>query len=389
MPDTLGVTADPADRDTGLFEGFAERQASLFEDTPPAIRTLDHTAETVGADSYRAMTLEIDRAYEGFERMALRHGWLADRGAGAGAEQVTAATRAHRRGGRILGCIDLAEFVRAAVAAETGVEPGRRLLTLPEDWTAGLDGLPGYDPESRTLRAETIGRAHPLIGRAIGRVRQAEPVVSAARIAMTDPPALLLTYAADLHGSAGLLWQRVLAVRLLRRGPPEVLPDPADWLSLATNDPDQGGTADPMLWRRRFAGWAETRLPEAEASVRALAARLAAAFRAEAADRAARETADLAIWLRQRADALCGRAEPRTADLFGSAPPVPDWRATAEPEQRLGLYAADPATTPEGRRNANGLLGVLHDRRTRSQSRQAPSDPVLRPIGVLMLVPDA
>ncbi len=49
MPDTLGVTADEAAWNKGLVAGFAEDQAALFEEDPPAIRTLDQVAEATNA----------------------------------------------------------------------------------------------------------------------------------------------------------------------------------------------------------------------------------------------------------------------------------------------------------------------------------------------------
>ncbi|MDR3538152.1 MAG: SNF2-related protein [Acetobacteraceae bacterium] len=437
MPDTLGVTADPADWGTALFAGVAERQASLFEDAAPAIRSLDHAAEALDLDAYRALRQEIDRAYDGFERMALRHGWLADQGVQAGADQLIAATRAHRRTGKLLGCIDLAAFVRAAVTAETGEPPSKRTLRLPEDWTTDLDGLPSYDATRRMIGLEAIGRAHPLVRRAITRMRQAEPVVSMAPIRGAPDgahshggahaaPAMLVTYAAELHGSDGLVWQRVLAVHLPRHDPPEMLPDPANWLHCgdsATYDfsrspcgkgmgggfehPQRvvGRPPSPILgplrgpspqgeremlrsaldpWRCRFAAWAVPRLPEAEAAATALATRLAAAFLADRIQRADREAADLARWMRKRTDALCGPPEPCTPDLFAADVPRLDWRSEADPDRRLALYAADATTPPARRQTANELLALLHDRRDDRTRRLALGPPVLRPLGLLM-----
>ena len=54
MPDTLGVTADEDAWSTGLVAGFAEAQATLFEDEPPAIRTLDRVAEETDTEIGRA-----------------------------------------------------------------------------------------------------------------------------------------------------------------------------------------------------------------------------------------------------------------------------------------------------------------------------------------------
>ena len=154
MPDTLGVTADEEAWSTGLVAGFAERQAGLFDDEPSAIRTLDRVAEEANADAYRDLLHEIDRAFDGFDRSAVRHGWMADHGLNADAAQIAAASAcaaAQRCGCSVT--IDLPDFVAAAIAAETGGSAaGRRVLHLPADWLAGLDDLPGFDREHRVLR---------------------------------------------------------------------------------------------------------------------------------------------------------------------------------------------------------------------------------------------
>ena len=111
MPDTLGVTADEGALTTGLIAGFAERQAQLFEDEPPSIRTLDHAAEEANAEAYRDLLHEIERAFQGFDRSAVRHGWFADRGLNADAAQMEAANAARRCSNAMLGHVDLADFV--------------------------------------------------------------------------------------------------------------------------------------------------------------------------------------------------------------------------------------------------------------------------------------
>ena len=106
MPDTLAVTADEAALGGGLIAGFAERQAMLFADEPPAVRTLDQVAQEENSDAYRDLLHEIDRAFKGFDRSAVRHGWMVDQGLNADAVQVAAAnatSTAKQRIGRARG----------------------------------------------------------------------------------------------------------------------------------------------------------------------------------------------------------------------------------------------------------------------------------------------
>jgi hypothetical protein len=135
---------------------------------------------------------------------------------------------------------------------------------------------------------------------------------------------------------------------------------------------------------RHFPAWAELRLPEAEAAATALADRLARRFQAERRAGAERDAAELAQWMRRRADALCGPLEPRLADLFVTEGPALDWRSEPDPARRLGLFSADPATPADRRRAANDILGLVRDRARRDAGQLAFGSPVLRPIGLLL-----
>ncbi len=73
MPNTLGVGADPASLHEPLFAGFAE---DLFSAMPRLVHSLDLAAEDTDSDAYRDLLREIDRAFQSFDHMAVRHGWL-------------------------------------------------------------------------------------------------------------------------------------------------------------------------------------------------------------------------------------------------------------------------------------------------------------------------
>ena len=190
MPDTLGVTADEEAWSTGLVAGFAERQAGLFDDEPSAIRTLDRVAEEANADAYRDLLHEIDRAFDGFDRSAVRHGWLADHGLNADAAQMAAASTARRRSGADCSDhIDLPDFVAAAIAAETGGSAaGRGVLRSACRLAGGARrsaGVRSRAPRAPLSRANHtrlrdrqgrslafLGRAHPVVRRAIIRAQR-------------------------------------------------------------------------------------------------------------------------------------------------------------------------------------------------------------------------
>ena len=220
---------------------------------------------------------EIDRAFDGFDRSAVRHGWLADQGLNADAAQMMAASAARRRGDASLGHIDLPDFVAAAIAAEIGGSAdGRGVLRLPADWLAGLDDLPGFDRERRVLRFTRnrsrlrdkqgrslafLGRAHPLVRRAISRVQSVPDAewdnrVSVARTDAGAASAVLLTFCAEMRSAVRTEFQRVIAVLLPEVGDAEEMREHERWLQLAT--PDRSRPAGDV-WQDLFARWVPSR----------------------------------------------------------------------------------------------------------------------------------
>ena len=360
MPDTLGVTANEEAWSTGLVAGFAERQAGLFDDEPSAIRTLDRVAEEANADAYRDLLHEIDRAFDGFDRSAVRHGWMADHGLNAGAAQIAAATAARRRSGAMLGHIDLPDFVAAAIAAETGGSAaGRRVLHLPADWLAGLDDLPGFDRERRVLRFTRnqtrlrdrqgrslafLGRAHPVVRRAICRAQRIAGAVwdnrvSVARADAGASPAVLLTFSVAMRSAARIELQRVIAVLLRAQGDAVEVNEPERWLQLAAPDrslPAAGRVADAVCGLGAEAPSkrpSRSRVPRCSATP--------PGSRRIIRRKAEREASDLQDWLRRRADDICGAFVPQTGDLFGATKVGPDWGLLSAPLERLAAFTAD------------------------------------------------
>jgi len=410
MPDTLGVTADETAWSKGLVAGFAEDQAALFEEDAPAIHTLDQVVEASNAAAFRDLLHEIDRAFAGHERHAVRHGWLVEQGLNADLGQMAAADVARQQGDALLGHIDLVEFVVTAIESETcapAADPDR--LQLPADWTAGLDDLPGYDARTRTLRITRDrnrlrdaqgaslafpGRAHPLVRRAVSRVRRSDINdstgthdcrVSAARADSGAPLAVLLSFSIEIVSPRRVELQRVIAVLVSACGPPIEFAEPERWLRLTTPD-----RAIPLegVWQSLFASWVPHRASRAEEVATVAMHRVAAEFANTQRHHAERETADLQRWLQLRADEICGVNVPGMADLFGFAPSLPGWKSLSVPLVRLAAFAADADNPPAKRREANSAVALFRLRDEERESRTALSQPRLRPIGMLLLVPD-
>ncbi len=221
MPNTLGVSADPASLHEPLFTGFAE---DLFSGMPRLVHSLDLIAEDTGAEAYRDLLREIDRAFQSFDHMAVRHGWL------SGGEALNAPVE------QAAPVIDLPAFVASVLTPEAD---GYR---VPSGWAQDLDGLAGFDRTSDTVHLadnpnqlrdirdrDTLfpGRAHPLTRRAIAAVRTGR--VSAAQ---ADTLSLLVTYTVEI----GALLRDVFALRLFPDGS---ISERSDFLSLARTSRDK------------------------------------------------------------------------------------------------------------------------------------------------------
>ncbi len=396
MPDTLGVTADADALAAPLVQGFAEEQARLFPPAPSPIRTLDRMAEDLDADIWRDMLREIDRAYDGFEPMAVRHGWASGVGLNADPRLLAGGAAAHDAARAMTGGIDPARFVAAAIRADGGRIDGET-WHLPPAWLAGpeatlhVTGDPARMRDADGHPLAWLGSSHTLLRRAIDRVRKGEVAtaagrtdsrVAAVRSAAVSRPAALLTYAIEIQSARRLEWRRVIGVRLARRGTPAVLTDAAAWLAFA-EAPDAAGRP----WHDVFAAWLPARMDAARAAAAAALPDLARDFTAAHRDAVARETAWLDRWLSHRAAGLCGAWSAATPDLFGFIPARPAWKTHPDTLERLAAFAADAANPPDRRQQARSVVAYYTHRVAAAADRARLTPPRLLPVGLLLLLP--
>jgi ERCC4-related helicase len=349
MPNTLGVGADPGSLREPLFGGFAE---DLFSAMPRLIHSLDLAAEDTDSESYRDLLREIDRAFQSFDHMAVRHGWLSGGEVGVPVSPNPCAA------------IDLTAFVKSVLTPEAD---GYR---VPAAWAQELDGLPGFDRATGlvhlghdidNLVGLYPGRSHPLVRRAIASVRTGR--VSAARGSAIS---LLMTYAVD----AGSFLRAVFSLLF---SPDGSVCEQSDFLTLAHDPVDPDG-----VWALAFASWAPEAISAALPHANRIAERMGAAAAASYQDRIDRTAASTRAWVAKRAIELCGPPGSGTADLFD---PAPADRAGMEPLQRLAALAADPSASLSQRREAGAILA-----RSKVEPRSFPR-PTLTTLGMLMLVP--
>lgn len=399
VPDTLGQVLVEDDVEAKLVAGLADESPTLFELGSPRPRE-----EDTQSDSFRELMAEVDRAIAGFEKSTKGLSWLGEAGLNADERLVREADAARAAGGRE-SAVALLDFVSDAVEVDAGGACSRAggvvTLRLPAVWSPGLEDVPGYDANIRTIRltldaARThdengplgyLGRAHPLVRRALDRVRNIQfgaatgfdRRVSAAR--WDGPPSVLRTYLGTVRSKLGRAFERVICVRA---SVDEVKPmlDPAVWESLATKH-----IASEGLWERTFASWA----PGTEsASRRAAAAAFSSmreSFLREHEALLAAEEAEIERWVRERGIALCGKVEAQTLSLFTTTPDPSPWKTRDDPAERLAAFATDAAVPFTSRREAETALKLYRDRQTDLDRRRPLPEDDITPLGLLMLVP--
>lgn len=428
VPNTLGlVVRDEGNMTAKLLDGLADEQSRLFKREVASERLFDEKnteADDLSSDAYRELLADLDRAISGFERAAKSHAWLGADGLSAGESAVSAATAARAAGER-LGGLDLMHFVRRAVesdarskAAVTEPETQVVALQLPVTWVHGLDGVPGYDAGTRqmlltsdpaivsTTGGESVGflgRAHPLVRRALDRVRniavadRAQPLDRRVTAVAGAECAMLFTYLCSVRSEAGREYERVLAVRVTPDGDPEVLTEADRWLDDVEKSKP---VATQGLWERQFQRWAEGREEQCRLAAASVFEELAQKFGSELSRELALERLDLGQWLQARTEELCGK---RQAPLTGARQlslgeefradaqlelTRAAWQTAKDPIERLGSLKADATQTPQRRQEADGVLQLHHKRMARLARRANLETMPPSTLGLLLVAPE-
>ena len=420
VPNTLGITSTDAAQ-ARLLKGLIEEETQLFKTEEPSFSLVDGK-ENEGADeATRDLLEEIDRSLHGYEKAARSHSWLGDNGLNAEENLIREADEARVRGTKAEH-VDLASFVCNAVRLDGGEVKGKIsdpffTLRVQPAWIHGLDNLPGYDPQDRLIRLTTriditkddhdnsvgfLGRAHPLVRRAIDRVRvlsfgadakqKKDQRVSAVK-ARVAAPELLFTFLGRVNSQAGRELEKVLAVKVAASGEAVFFGSPDDWSPFT--DPSAAIRTTDM-WKTHFSHWGDTAQEKALRTVQTGFIPSAKDFVDERRKLLAKEKANQAEWLRKRADEVTGALVAPSAvqqDMFlpevlPESPEKSEWQSIIDPEQRLAAFHSDRKQSASARAEAEGVLR-LYEQRTEYLNRMlALRDPEIIPLGVLMLIPE-
>ncbi|MGC8863221.1 MAG: helicase-related protein [Armatimonadota bacterium] len=412
MPNTLGVERGDGAPYEGLLAGLEDIDNKLFE---PSLCTVDfNDPDRCPEDdaAIKALIDEIDRAFKAFETTAKSRAWLSDTGVNADAKLQEDAKNALERGES--GSVDLFDFVLSAIESEGG-RCQRRLdgvfeIQLPPSWNMDPSKLPGFDDETGVLLLSNdpnviedsdgkqvgyLGRAHPLVQKAIDRVRgigfgrstgQDRRVSAAATDA--DRPQLLCTFLGRVTSKSGREYEQVIAVKVDAAGNVETCLTPKDWL-----EPLKGRAINTRdVWKDHFADWGETAQQTAIQAARDAFASIGTDFIKKRRSELEAEERQHKEWLREMADQLIGKAETaRMQSLFDAdsvvEPSASAWKIVSDPMERLASFATDK-TNPRERRNQAETILRAYERRMKDLSERVElSQPEVVPLGLLMLVP--
>ena len=272
--------------------------------------------------------------------------------------------------------------------------------------------MPGYDAEKGVVRLTTkleigsddednpigyLGRAHPLVRRALDRVRNLsfggtaaqgqDPRASAVKADVPEPM-LLYTFLGRVSSRGGRELERVLAVRVAPSGQAEVYDSADRWSHLA--DPEKAvRTTD--LWKNHFAAWSATAADCARQAAAACFRPIAEAFIQERRKSLQAEAGGPRAWLAKRAEEITGmKGGPAERGLFDRVQrsATPACRSVSDPQQRLAAFGSDGSQAPAKRSEADGVLRIHEKRKKILDALLALGEPQIVPLGVLMLMPE-
>lgn len=393
MPNTLGVDVNDLP-EIGLLAALAGGEESIGLPCKH-FRFTDSSADSSGDPDVKVLLEEIDHSLNRFENITKTYKWLGDEGAAADQVYQQQAQRAFDAG-RKSGQVDLLTFVKNALLSEGGqVKEGKDWLDfyLPQQWTHGMDGLPGWDEDARRLRLTTnmdcllddeevpigfLGRAHPLVkcaiemvrhqslGGAIGLDRRVSAVKS------TDgKKALIFTFLGRLDSKAGREFERLISIKIEDNLSAEVYQD-SSWVP-NVND----GIATRGLWEKEFQSWAGKAQEIAIAEAEKLFMDLSASAGTRLIEQLEQERRDLEEWFERRVRDLLGREE-QTMPLFQGV------SASKLPLERLREFIA--LSKAREKSEAETLLTLFETRISDLGNRLDLLAPVISRLGMLMVV---
>lgn len=414
VPNTLGITCSTDASCERLLKGIVDDDAKLFKDPEVRFDFNNPEEDALSEPAIKELLEEIDRSFKGFEKIAKNNIWLGESGVNTEAELISEAVQAREEGWRLTN-VDLLQFVSNAVFLDGGNinRDGEIIeIVLPSLWSHGLDDLPGHNADNRTIKITTnmdivqdaqgntvgfLGRSHPLVKKALERVRSisfggesASLLDHRATAVVGDDktPCLLFTFLVTIATRKTKLFEKVIAVKIDKNDSLQTLFSCEEWLKY-TDSGKAINTAD--IWSKYFSSWGNTAKEKAKKIANEIFESVASKYITDKKHDLEDEKKKLIEWFNTRVAEITGTViKPIQRSLFESQEKTeyPHWATLSEPEERISAFASDKKNPRSKCSEADTLLSLYKKRMKELEELSSFDNTAIRPLGILMIVPE-
>lgn len=413
VPNTLGISCATDAACERLLKGIIDEDTRLFKDEGERFIFERPEEDSLSDPAVKELLEEVDRSFKGFEKAANNNVWLGESGVNTETALINEASLAREEGARLSG-VDLMDFVCNAVAMDGGsVKRVEEIIEvfLPPLWNYGLDDLPGYNASTRSIKvtinldiledaqgntAGYLGRSHPLVRRALDRVRNIsfgdrsfslQDHRATAIEGDSNNYSILFTFLGSVSTRKGRGFEKVFAVRINQKGTSETYMSPEQWLPYC--DPGKAiRTTD--IWEKYFLNWGEGAKAKAKNIAQDIFEPLAKKYISEKKSEIREEQNKINEWFITRVQEITGTiSEAVQYTLFESQDKgiFPHWAKITDPIERISAFAIDK-TNPRPKCSEAETLLRLYKERMRYLDESMISETVsIMPLGIMMIVP--
>jgi ERCC4-related helicase len=413
VPDTLGISCVSDASCEKLLKGIMDEDAKLFKEQAAPFVFSDPDKDSLDDPAVRELLEEVDKGFKWFEKTAKDNIWLGEGGLNAETALIGKAEEAREEGFR-LSAVDLADFVCNAILLDGGkIEQNGEMINieLPPLWDHGLEDLPGYDASRRRIRLTTrvnieeddegnsvgyLGRAHPLVRKALDRVRNIgfgskglnlqDPRATAV-LGEDDTASLLFTFLGSVVTGKGKVYEKVIGVKVAKNGDVQTYLSPEKWLFLANSDK---AIKSSGIWEQNFLPWgvdaSETALKRAEESFSDIATNYINEKTAELQS----EQENINNWFASRVREITGwETKKFQLSIFDEQTneEMPHWQSISDPLERIASFASHKKTPWAKRAEADTILTLYHQRVKEIDELLNMDNRSITHLGVMMILP--
>lgn len=415
VPDTLGISCSSDTSCGRLLGGIVNEEEKLFKSEKKSTRFnfYQPDKENISDPGVKDLLGEIDKSFKGYKKALESNLWMSELGVNSEAGLIAEAANANEKG-KELTLIDLKGFVLNAVIFDGGsVEDGEIFtISLPPTWDIGLEGLPGYISDRRIIKLTVkmeitkddegnsvgfLGRSHPSVRYALDRVKNIgftrrilkhlDPRISAVR-ANVESEQVLFTFLGSISTKQEKIYEKIFAIKVDRDKNIQELLTPSEWSIFM----DINKAVDPTaIWKKYFATWAEEWKEKTLEIASNVFKPLAKDIVLKKKEMLERERESVDSWFRKRVEEVTGSSKTvLQLELFEDPANVTsaNWANVANPSERLTKFCQDKNIIRSKRSEGETLLRLYEKRIDDIELLSSFESVSVRPLGILMIIPE-